>query len=149
MAHEDQPELIAFIEKMGVFGMESGMQRSLARVMGFLLVCEPIHQSAEQIASTLHLSSGAVSNAVNALQQAMLVKRVTFPGDRHYYYEFDSTGWKEALTVQLKALPQGIALAEEGMKFSKNNPRLIKMREFYLALDAEVEALVKRLESVE
>jgi DNA-binding transcriptional regulator GbsR (MarR family) len=149
MARDDQAELTAFIEKVGLFGVESGMQRSLARVMGLLLVCEPAHQSAEQIATKLQLSTGAVSNAVNVLQQAMLVKRVTFPNERKYYYEFDPQGWKHSLVARLKTVPHGIVLAEEGLEFSHNNQRLEKMRDFYIALNAEVEALMKRLDDIQ
>lgn len=148
MAQDDQPELAAFIEKMGLFGIESGLPRSLARIMGLLLICEPAHQSAEEIARKLQLSSGAISNAVNVLQQAEVVKRITFPGDRRYYYEFDPQGWKQSLLIRLRTIPQGATLAEEGLKVSANNPRLLKMREFYSALDKEVEALVRRLDDV-
>jgi len=149
MAQSDQPELTVFIEKMGVFGVESGLPKSLSRVIGYLLVCEPTYQSAEQIAAKLELSTGSVSNAVNALQQATLVKRVVFPGERKYYYEFDPKGWKHSLMLRLKTMPQAIALAEEGLKFSKNNPRLVTMRDFYKALDTEVDALIERLEHLD
>lgn len=148
MPRDDQAELTAFIEKMGVFGIESGMPRSVARVIGYLLVCEPTHQSAEKIASDLQLSTGAVSNAVNLLQQAKLLKRVTFPGDRRYYYEFNPDGWKESLTARLKTLPRGVELANEGLKISKNNPRLEHMRDFYQVLNVELEALMTRLNSI-
>lgn len=148
MAGNDHAELTEFVEKMGVFGIESGMPRSVARVMGFLLVCEPAYQSADEIANELKLSTGAVSNAVNLLQQARLLKRVTFPGDRRYYYEFNPEGWKESLITRLKTLPRGIELATEGLKISQSNPRLEHMRDFYGVLNTELEALMARLDKM-
>ena len=148
MTQNDHTELTEFIEKMGVFGIESGMPRSVARVIGYLLVCEPAYQSAESIAAKLQLSTGAVSNAVNLLQQAKLLKRVTFPGDRRYYYEFNPDGWKESLIARLQTLPRGIELANEGLKISKNNPRLEHMRDFYGVLNVELEALMARLDKM-
>lgn len=148
MARDDQAELTAFIEKMGIFGIESGMPRSVARVIGYLLVCEPTYQSAEKIAADLQLSAGAVSNAVNLLQQAKLLKRVTFPGDRRYYYEFNPDGWKESLITRLQTLPRGIELANEGLKISKNNPRLEHMRDFYEVLNVELQELTTRLDKI-
>lgn len=148
MVRNNHTELTEFIEKMGVFGIESGMPRSVARVIGYLLICEPTYQSAEKIAAELQLSTGAVSNAVNLLQQARLLKRVTFPGDRRYYYEFNPDGWKESLITRLKTLPRGIELASEGLEISKNNPRLEHMRDFYAALNIELEALMTRLDKM-
>jgi DNA-binding transcriptional regulator GbsR (MarR family) len=149
MARNNQTELTEFIEKMGVFGIESGMPRSVARVMGYLLVCEPAYQSAEKIASELQLSAGAVSNAVNLLQQARLLKRVTFPGDRRYYYELDPIGWKQSLIARLRTIPRGVELASEGLKISEGNSRLEHMRDFYAALNIEVEELMARMDKIQ
>lgn len=148
MAGNNYAELTEFVEKMGVFGIESGMPRSVARVLGFLLICEPAYQSADQIADKLKLSAGAVSNAVNLLQQARLLKRVTFAGDRRYYYEFNPDGWKESLITRLKTLPRGIELAAEGLKISRDNPRLEHMRDFYQVLSVELDALMARLDKM-
>jgi DNA-binding transcriptional regulator GbsR (MarR family) len=141
-------ELQAFVEKIGTFfGMESRMPPSVARVLGLLLVSEPAHQSAEQIASQLQLSTGSVSGAVSLLQQVGLVRRVSFPGDRKYYYESDPQGMRQAMLMKLKSVNHGIALAQEGLELSPNNPRLQAMYDTYQIFESEVEMLIKRLES--
>ncbi|HSX00365.1 MAG TPA: MarR family transcriptional regulator [Patescibacteria group bacterium] len=148
MPQTDEQTLQLFIEKMSVFfGVESRLPRSVARIIAFLLVSEPPQQTAEQLAEKLKLSTGAVSGAVSVLQQVGLVKRVTFAGDRRYYYESDPAGWKQALLQRLKSVNHGIALAEEGMKISKNNPRLQAMHDIYAIFETEFETLIKRLGS--
>lgn len=139
-------ELQTFIEKMSAFfGVESRMPGSVARIIAFLLVSDPPQQSAEELSAKLHLSTGAVSGAVSTLQEIGLVKRVTFAGDRHYYYESDPDGWKQVLLLRLKSVHHGIALAEEGMKLSKNNPRLQGMHNVYKIFESEAETLIERL----
>jgi len=145
MAQTDQ-ELQTFIDKMSAFfGVESRMPGSVARIIALLLVSEPSQQSAEQLSAKLHLSAGAVSGAVSTLQEVGLVKRVTFSGDRRYYYESDPDGWKRVLLLRLKSVHHGVALAEEGMKLSKNNLRLQGMHDIYKIFESEAETLIERL----
>jgi DNA-binding transcriptional regulator GbsR (MarR family) len=146
MMQTNEQELMAFVEKLGhFFGVESRMPRSVARILAFLLVCRPAHQSAKQIAERLKLSTGAVNGAVNILQQIGLVKRVSFSGDRQYYYEADPDGWRQVMRMRLQTLPRGIALAKEGMQFSDKNPRLQAMHDIYAIFESELETFIERL----
>lgn len=142
-------ELQAFIERLGIFfGVEARMPRSVGRVLAYMLLCEPTHQSADQIAQALQLSAGAVSNAVNGLVQVGLLRKVTFPGDRHYYYENNPDGWREASIRSLKSVAHAVTITKEGLKISKNNQRLVAMHDMYKVLSTEVDAIVKRLEKL-
>ena len=47
------PENSRFIERMGAFGVQGGLPRSAARILGYLSICEPARQSAEEIGAAL------------------------------------------------------------------------------------------------
>jgi DNA-binding transcriptional regulator GbsR (MarR family) len=134
-----------FIEAMGLFGVESGSSRSLTRVMGFLLICEPVYQSAAEIQRVLKLSAGSVSNALMILQQAEIVQRRTFSGDRHYYYQIDPASFKAFVLKRLETMSKGAQIAERGLAISPGNERLQAMFEIYTGYAAEVENIKKRL----
>ncbi len=142
-------DLEVYVEKMSVFfGMETRMPHSIARVLSHLLVSEPPYQSTNQIAASLQLSAGSVNNAVNMLLQAGLVKRVTLTGDRHYYYESNPAGWKQVMLLRLQSIHHGVALAEEGMKLSKDSARLKAMYDTYTIFESEAEKLIERLNAI-
>lgn len=124
-------EQMVYIEKVGAFCYTFGTPLSMGRVLGLLLICRPVHQSADEIREKLHMSVGGVSTAVSALQRAGLVERVTFPEDRRYYYQLDSKGWERSLQYRLNALVSAKDLAADGLKIDPENQRLVDMLQFY------------------
>jgi len=139
----------AFIEQMELFGHDTGMPRSLARVIGFLLVCEPAAQSAKNLQDTLSLSAGAVSNTLAALRASGMVRPVSVPGVRSMLYEMDSTSWKRNAARRLKASTRAVKIAEQGLEFQPNNERLKAMHHLYEVFDVEADALIAKLEAIE
>jgi DNA-binding MarR family transcriptional regulator len=84
-AARGQP-LDEFVEGFALWFEASGVARVAGRVLGWLLVCEPAHQSAEQLAQALQVSRGSVSTNTRLLGVAGLIERVSLPGDRRLYY---------------------------------------------------------------
>ncbi len=134
MAHINQlnKERQLFIEEFGLFFNEVGLPRSVGRVLGLLLICEPPHQSAEQIQDTLQLSSGSVSSAMSVLNRMGIVKRKTKTGSRRLFYELDSDCWTKIIQIRLLQIKRGQQIAENGLKLSDNNTRLLGMRDLYV-----------------
>ncbi|HUO48867.1 MAG TPA: MarR family transcriptional regulator, partial [Acidimicrobiales bacterium] len=87
----------SFIERFGVVGDDIGLPRSMTRLLAWLVVCDPPHQSAAQIRQGLQLSAGSVSTGMNSLVRAGLAERVAFPADRRTYYRLRAAGWHEGL----------------------------------------------------
>lgn len=122
---------IDFIEAFGQLVSEGGLPPSIGRVIGLLVISEPNKLSAEEIRDKLQLSSGAVSSATSVLIRFGYVKRVTVPGTRRFYYEFDATSWQSAIDVRLAQMRRGIDLANKGLAIRKDDPRLLGMRSLY------------------
>jgi DNA-binding transcriptional regulator GbsR (MarR family) len=121
----------AFVEKFGMHMSTIGLPPSVARVIGLLLICEPRHQSAEAVQRQLKLSAGSVSSAMLMLQQLGLIRKVTFPEDRHFYYELDPDWLQKIMETRRSRMRQGIKIADEGLVVRKNNARLKDMRRLY------------------
>jgi DNA-binding transcriptional regulator GbsR (MarR family) len=139
-------DIMPFVERLAhFFRLESQLPRNVARVLAYLLVCSPEHQTAEQLANRLQISSGGVSGAVNTLEQVGLVRRFTVRGDRRHYYAMQPGGWASALELRLRSVHHAIELADEGLRLSAGNKRLEDMKAIYGVFDDQVEVLLKRL----
>lgn len=130
-----------FIEGV-VTSADIGLPPSLVRVLSWLIVCEPPHQSAEELATTLGLSTGAVSAATSMLVRAGLVTRRRFAADRKFHYELHHDGWERLLQSRLRVLAEVRELAETALAGSPAaTPRLQSMRDFYAACEAALAPL--------
>lgn len=124
-----------YLAQLETHNMESGMPKSIARVLSYLTICEPAQQSADALRETLGLSAGSVSAALQLLQHVELVKRSKKPHDRRYFYELDPAGWKHATLRRLRTLGDAVRLAELGLETAPHNQRLSAMRDMYKVFD--------------
>jgi DNA-binding transcriptional regulator GbsR (MarR family) len=125
-----------------------GLPRSLARVLAWLVVCEPHHQSAQELQAAIKLSSGAVSSATRTLVRFGIVARLSFPGDRRTYYALHPEGWQRLMRIRLQELAGVRHVAEEAMQAARgrSDERLRGMRDFYLDCEAQFVKLIDRME---
>ena len=78
-----------FAEEFGVVGERVGMPRMMARLLGFMLICDPPTQSIAHLQQALGVSRASVSIATRLLQASGLIRRVAEPGTRGYQFEID------------------------------------------------------------
>ena len=71
-----------FVAEMGQFLGASGMTPMGGRMWGWLLICDPPEQTADDLATALRASRGAISGTARMLETAGMIKRLTRPGDR-------------------------------------------------------------------
>jgi len=122
-----------FVEQFGVIGEEIGLPRTMTRLLGWLVVCDPPYQSAQQIQAGLRLSAGSVSTGMNDLVRGGLAERLTFPGDRHVYYRIGPDGWRGFLAGRLRVLGEIRRIADRAMAAAGDlaDSRLQDLRDFY------------------
>lgn len=120
-----------FVEQFGVIGEEMGLPRTMTRLLGWLVVCDPPYQSAQQIQTGLRLSAGSVSTGMNDLVRGGLAERLTFPGDRHVYYRISPDGWRGFLAGRLRVLGEIRRIADRAMTAAGDlaDHRLQEMRD--------------------
>lgn len=137
-----------FIEDFGMFGMRLGLPRTTGKVLGFMLICEPAHQTAEDIREMLHLSLGSTSIATRSLTSMGLLNRIALPDDRRFYYQLPPDGFKRSIQQRFALFSQAPQkLAQKGLELKGNakNDRLLYMRDLYLNLEKELTQLVTKM----
>jgi DNA-binding transcriptional regulator GbsR (MarR family) len=78
-------EEVAFVDAMGQFMATYGMTPMAGRLWGYLLICDPPEQTAEEVAGALHASRGAISGTVRLLEPIGFLRRTRRRGDRREY----------------------------------------------------------------
>ena len=124
----------AFVEHLAGWFEQTGVPRMAGRVLAWLLVCDPAHQSAEDLATSLHASRGSISATTRMLVTAELVERVTFRGDRRIYYRA-RPNWNALLEAQYKRINELRAIVDDGLDALSAEPasrreRLLRVGEF-------------------
>lgn len=142
-------EIEAFIERIGEFYSRLGLQRGAGRLIGWLLVCDPPHQSAPQLEKATGSSKASVSIHVRLLMAAGLVERIGVPGERRAFYRIRATAWTEDLKSKLAQLTELKDIAESGLKSlegsrPESRARLEVMRDFYAFMERELPAVIDR-----
>ena len=115
-------ELGSFADDIGLFYEELGFPRVWGRVLGWLLVCQPESQSAEDLATALHASRGSISMATLALIRADMIERQTLRGDRRTYYRIRPGAWALIFEDQTRTAARLRQLAERGIALLGDEP---------------------------
>jgi DNA-binding transcriptional regulator GbsR (MarR family) len=137
-----------FVEEVGDIFDQMGSSRIAGRVMGWLLVCEPAHQSASELARAVQASKASMSTVLRSLLAARLVERMGVPGDRRTYYRVKPDAWSEMFQAKLAFNAALRQIAEKGLKLigakKTRRSRLEEMQSFYGFLDEEMPAVLER-----
>jgi len=128
----DDAALSAFVEQLGLLWQRYGANRTMGRILGWLMVCDPPEQTAADLAEALGVSRGSVSTATRQLEAAGLAERVGAPGDRRLRYRMTPGGWDATARVRAGELSTLVALAEQarGALAGEPEPRRGRVEEF-------------------
>ncbi len=140
-----------FIEDVGILYGEMGFPRMAGRIFGWLLLCEPPHQSAEQLANIVEASKGSISSMTRLLIQMGIVEKIGIPGRRDTCYRIRSGSWSELMRNNLANLTAMRKLAERGLdliagRAPESRQRLQELRDFHAFLEREIPSLLDRYE---
>lgn len=115
-------ELVHFADEIGLFYDDLGLPRSWGRVLGWLLVCEPDYQSADDLADGLHASRGSISMATRSLIRMGYVERQTKRGDRRTYYRIRPGTWITVFEQLIQTTTKLRQLAKLGLGLLNDEP---------------------------
>lgn len=155
MNNEINAEEKQFVEEVGIVSEQTGLPRMAGRILGWLLISEPPHQSTVQLAEALMASKGSISTATRLLIQIGLIERLSLPGVRHDYFRIRSDAWqhmiKRGLEDEIKMFRQlaerGLeVLSEKALLTHLNQKWLEEMCDVYSFLDREFPTLLERWE---
>ena len=144
-------KLEAFVEQVGEIFASAGHQRIAGRLFGWLLICDPPHQSAADIQEATGASKASVSTNLRLLQAGGLVERIGVPGERRAYYQMNLEAWTRDLKGRLAEISAMRRVAESGLEALGSVPaerreRLEAMRAFYTFFEKEMPTLLEHWE---
>lgn len=108
------PQEAEFVDRIGLFFEMTGSTRTLGRVYGWLLICDPPKQSLTALAETLSVSKASVSTVARQLQDGGMIERLP-SSTRQHHYRVTPGGFTAVLNVQLSRMGMGIEAADFGL----------------------------------
>ncbi len=140
---------IEYAEHVGRYWSDFGGNRAQGKIIGWLLICDPPHQSSSQLQDSLHMSAGTVSTNTRILEQIGFVERITFPKDRSTYYRLSTDAWEYLISEKRSAMIGLRKVADEGHAVLGDAPselhkRIERLSELLDFLDVEMAALAER-----
>jgi DNA-binding MarR family transcriptional regulator len=146
-----RPEL-EFASRVGLFFQAEGGTRVMGLVYGWLVVCEPEHQSITEMAQALGVSKASVSTVVRQLERASMVERAPVNAPREHHYRLRDGGWSQIMNGRFARMAVGAEAAEYGLtNIAVDRPsvrdRLDEMYDFFRFVEKELTGeLAKRFE---
>jgi DNA-binding transcriptional regulator GbsR (MarR family) len=147
-------EAIRFADEMGLLCEDAGLPRITGRLLGWLLVCEPAHQSLADLTAALGISKASASTATRFLVHIGLVERTILPGDRRDYFRVAGDAWAKFFRRRMGLVSALRQIAERGLEILNGAPaarrgRLEQMHRLYAFLDEAMPALIDQFEAQE
>lgn len=111
------------------------------------MICEPAHQSSQDLVDALATSAGSVSTQARYLEGLGLVEKVTFPRDRATYYQLRPQAWQQVMWSDQQRIAEMLAIAAAGEQvLPEDRPeRVLELRRMSEFLLAEWPDLMERL----
>lgn len=148
---QQQPEQQHFIEDVGLAFEGSGLPRMAGRILGWLLICDPPHQSPGELAEVLQASKGSISSMTRLLEQIGLIERLSLPRERRDYFRIRNASWTELFRRRMLLISSFRELADQGLTLlnghtPERRQRLEEMRDMYAFFEHQLPLLLERWE---
>ena len=148
---ELQAERQHFIEEVGLLFESSGLPRMAGRVLGWLLISNPPHQSPGELADVLQASKGSISTMTRLLEQIGLIERISLPGQRRDYFRIKPNAWSELSKRRMAQITAFRQLAERGLEILQEEDRQLRdrlqeMHDIHAFFEQEIPHLIDRWE---
>ncbi|MAT97479.1 MAG: MarR family transcriptional regulator [Anaerolineaceae bacterium] len=141
-------QLLHYVEEFGLFFEQFGLARTAGRMLGWLLVCDPPHQTMDELTEVLQVSKSSISTASRLLIQTGLVSKVSFPGERKDFYRISEDAWIQAWSAKNNQTTAMREMAARGLELLPDDPnrqkRLQEMHDLYGFLEEELPKLTER-----
>jgi len=142
-------QLLHYVEEFGLFFEQFGLARTAGRMLGWLLVCDPPHQTMDELTEVLQVSKSSISTASRLLIQTGLVSKVSFPGERKDFYRISEDAWVQGWEAKNNQTTEMKQMAARGLELlpedgTERRKRLQEMHDLYAFLETELPKLTQR-----
>lgn len=144
-------EISRFVEDVGMWFEQMGIPRMAGKVYGWLLVCDPPEQNAQQIARAVGGSKGSISTTTRLLIQFGLIERFGVPGQRSAAFRIRPNGWFVWIQHEMNQIRVMRDLADRGLALLKSKPpekrqRVKEVSELFSYLIHDQSEVMERIE---
>ncbi|MGF6885663.1 putative transcriptional regulator [Nocardia sp. GAS34] len=116
MAQADPEQVLEWVEKVAMFcAVEYGVPPIAGRILGWLMICDPAEQSADEIATAIAASRASLATNMRVLTDAGFIRRRTKPGERTNYYRMDDRAWETVVQRRIASLAEFRGITAEGI----------------------------------
>ncbi len=151
MGNEQQTEEKRFVEEVGMFFEQTGLPRMAGRILGWLMISDPPHQTTGELTEVLMASKGSISTMTRLLIRIGLIERVSLPGQRRDCFRIKPGASHQLFKDSLAQTTAFRQFTERGLellgdKVQLNRQWLEEMRDMYAFFERELPALFERWE---
>ena len=138
-----------FVEDFSMKIEDFGHPRIYGQILGWLLICEPAHQSFSDLTENLGISKASVSNTTRILLERELIEKVRLEGERQIYFKLKEGSLADFMEKQLRLTLDLESITSKGLEFAKkeNNidtDRLQKANDFHQFLAEQTKGLIQK-----
>jgi DNA-binding transcriptional regulator GbsR (MarR family) len=140
---------LQFVDDFSLLLEETGRSRILGQILGWLLICEPAHQSVNDLMNNLDISKASVSNCTRILVENGTLEKVRITGERQIYFRLKSGSLTQFIEKQIseilnmhKIIESGLRLAESDTATDSN--RLKRAFNYHSFLAKEIPDVLKK-----
>jgi DNA-binding transcriptional regulator GbsR (MarR family) len=140
-----------FVEDISLYFEQMGLPRMAGRVLGVLLISDPIEQSLTDLAEILQASKSSISTTTRLLSEMGLIERAASPVPRQVYFQFKPGGWLVFIRQRLKLWASLHQIAEHGLELLQDRDpalreRLQEAHDMFSLIEGELPLLLERVE---
>jgi DNA-binding MarR family transcriptional regulator len=126
------PEVLEWVERLAKYcADQDGVPLIAGRVLGWLMICDPPEQSAQQIATAIGASRASLSTNLRLLSSVGFVRVVTKPANRTVFYRVDDDAWEKVVQRQIASLAALGDILRDGMPLAGSSPRIAAAGEVF------------------
>lgn len=112
----DQAQLLQWVEQVTAYLTRDGFPPIAARILGWLLICDPPEQPAAEIAAAIDASRASLTTNMQVLTVMGLVSRHSRPGERTAYYRVEDEAWERLVRQRIAGLAAFCEITSAGMR---------------------------------
>lgn len=138
-----------FVDDFSFRVEEMGHPRIYGQILGWLLICDPPHQSFPDLMENLDISKASVSNTTRMMLETGLIEKVRVKGERQTYFKLKEGSLIEFLEKQLQITLSLKSITQKGIDFLEGEEdtdptRLKKAHTFHTFLARELPSLMEK-----
>jgi DNA-binding transcriptional regulator GbsR (MarR family) len=137
-----------FVDEFSLKIEELGHPRIYGQILGWLLICDPPHQSFSDLIENLDISKASISNTTRMLIERGLIEKVRIKGERQIYFKLKDGSVIDFMQKQLKLALDLEEITTKGLKLIEKEAdtdpqRLKKANDFHRFLAEQTKDLIQ------